>query len=191
MTDLKPRTASVVIYQGDDLERLSELRREADIAERELEVGATSLARVGDDDKVTPAQVAEKRLAYNAYVDEAAERAIIVTVEAMKRTPFRALMAEHGAREKNDEDEAFGVNMDAFPEPFLRESVVKVEIGDRELNLGQIRDLLDALPEGDFDRVFSTAYMLNRAPGGDPKESRYSTASPSSVETSTSPSRLG
>ena len=37
MSGLKPRTASVVIFQGDDNERLAELRRKVLIAERQAQ----------------------------------------------------------------------------------------------------------------------------------------------------------
>lgn len=174
MSELKPRTASVVIYQGDDIERLSELRRAAEIAQRQADGAAGVSLRVGDD-LPTSEDVETKRAAYDEFVDEAAKRAIVVEVTALKRARFRELMAAHPARDKNEDDEQYGVNVDTFPPLFLAESAT-VAVGERELPAAKARDLLDELPEGDFDRVFATAYMLNRAPGADPRDGRYSSA---------------
>jgi len=178
MSELKPRTSTVVIYQGDDLDELSLLRRKAEQAKAQAEEETSGPLRVGDDvvevDK-HPA-VVEARAAYDAFVDAAADRAVMVEVRAVKRSVFRDLMAKHPARDGNDEDKMFSVNMDDFPTPFLAESVASVKAGERELSQAQVRDLLDDLAEGDFDRVFATAYWLNRAPGSDPKDSKFSTA---------------
>lgn len=183
MSELKPRTASVVIYQGDDIEHLANLRRAAEIARRHAEAEAEETRRVGDDLPGAEAlQVAQD--AYDAAVDEAADRAVVIEVTAVKRGRFRELMAAHPAREKNDDDSSYGVNMDEFPEPFLRDSVTKIEVGEKSLNPGEIRELIEDLPEGDFERLFATAYYLNRAPGADPREGRYSSAPLSSAATS-------
>ena len=39
MPELKPREAEVLIYQGDDLARLAELRQAAEVAQRRVERG--------------------------------------------------------------------------------------------------------------------------------------------------------
>ena len=180
MTALKPRTASVVIYQGDDMERLSELRRAAEIARRNFEAAKEQPRRIGDD--VGEEDLREKQAAYDEFVDEAADRAVVVEVTALKRATFRSLMSDHPPREKNEDDEGYGVNLDTFPEPFLRESVTKVEVGDGVLSPGETNDLIDSLSEGDYERVFTVAYYLNRAPGADPRDGRYSSAPRSSAE---------
>lgn len=175
-TTIKPRTASVVIYQGDDLERLAELRRDVDVAERAEEGRGR---RIGDD---SGAQ--EARDAFDAFVDEAAERAVEVEVTALKRRQFRSLMAEHPPRkvagedgqETHPDDAGFDVNVETFAEAFLPLSITAPTFdtpADRD-------DFLDGLSDGDYERIFATAYWLNRTPGGDPKAARYSPASLSS-----------
>ena len=105
MTDLKPRTATVVIYQGDDLATLADLRTAADIAERKADADlrvAQARARVdgprraGDPTPEDPqiaydAAVKPSQDAYDAFVDEAAERATVVTLQAIGRKAFRSL----------------------------------------------------------------------------------------------------
>jgi len=179
MSELKPRTASVVVYQGDDIERLSELHRKAQTARRTAEAAFGTPLRTGDAVAPKGALVAEE-VAYNEAVSEAADRAIVIEVEALKRARFRSLLAEHPPRETDEDDKAYGVNVDSFGQPFLVESVTRAGVGERDFTPGQTRDLIEDLPEGDFDRLFATAYWLNRAPGADPKESTFSAALPTS-----------
>ena len=181
MSELKPRTSTVVIYQGDDIDELSILRRKAEQARAVVEAAAGESRRIGDDLGTEDLKAAQD--AYDDFVDEAEQRAVMVEVRALKRGTFRDLMAKHPARDGNDDDKMFSVNMDDFPAPFLAESVQSVKVGARELSQGQVRDLLEDLAEGDFDRVFATAYWLNRAPGSDPSLGKYSLASGSSTAT--------
>lgn len=212
MTDLKPRTTTVVIYQGDDLSTLSELRTAATIAERKAQVDlnlAQARARLdaprraGDptpedpqvayDEAVKPSQDA-----YDAFVDEAAERATVVTLQAIGRKGFRALMLEHPPRttetvdedgtkqEKVHEDDAqWGVNTETFPDALLAyEEDDDRTLLEPEFESGKQRQKwLDRLAEGDFEKLWATAYQLNRAVGADPKASRFSPAPQSSTAT--------
>jgi hypothetical protein len=109
-----PRKASVVLYDGGDMERIAELKRAADRAER----GGSPL-RAGD---VSPA--AEALAVLRAFVAEAAERAEVWTVESIGHGEFRALLADHPPRtddkgEPVADDAAFGVNTDTFPMALL------------------------------------------------------------------------
>lgn len=182
-TTIKPRTACVVIYQGDDLERLAGLRREVDVAERQAEQAAKAPRRGGDE--IVSAQGAQD--AYDAFVDEAAERAIEIHVTALRRKRFRKLMAEHPPRkvdgekgkETHPDDEMYEVNVETFGEVFLPLSITAPTFDTPD----GLEDFIEELSDGDYERVFSTAYWLNRAPGGDPKATRYSPASLNSDET--------
>lgn len=179
-TTIKPRQTSIVIYQGDDLERLAELRRAVTRAERESE-GAPR--RGGDPDAVAGAKAA-----YDTFVEESAERAVLVELTALGRKRFRSLMAEHPARkvqgedgkqETHEDDEGYGVNVETFADPLLHVSITAPEFGtpaDRDA-------FLDSLSDGDHGRLFNAAYWLNRSPGGDPKDTRYSATSRSSSAT--------
>lgn len=204
MTTLKPRTATVVIYQGDDLEQLGELKREADLAEllaqkdldeaRRRARGAPR--RDGDADPVTAAvaafeaAVGPSRDAYDAFLDEAAERAVEVEVRSLGRKRFRTLVEAHPARTTTDsegkesvheDDDGFGVDTTAFPDTLLtyREDGVHTIVSP-EFTPGELSDFLDdEVSDGDYEKLWQTAYYLNRSPGPDPKATRYSAASQS------------
>lgn len=175
------RTTSVTLYQGDDFEVLAELRREADAARRRSdEAEKQGAGRAGDDaadpDLLAVAERAEAE--YNAFVDQAAERATEVRFRALRGKEFRALMAEHPPREGNADDAVYKVNIETFPVPLLMESIEEPELG-----AGARQDFIEDLEDGEFEIWWITAYWLNRSRGGDPKASRYSTTSTSSDET--------
>lgn len=172
MPELKPRTTTVVIYQGDDLDRLAELRRAVDVARRHD--AESEGARRGGDTLEAP--VAEA--AYDAFVDEAAERAVEVRLEAVGRKVFRNLIAEHPPREvevdgksvPHEDDALYEVNVESFPDALLPLSLRAPEFASEVERTRFLEDLSD----GDFERLFNAAFWLNKAPGGDPKDSRFS-----------------
>jgi hypothetical protein len=178
-TTITRRSATLVIYQGDDLERLSDLRREVSVAGARLQNTIGSPRRGGDEDPKAALRQAQQ--AFDDFVDEAAERAVEVRLQAMGRKPFRALLADHPARQvedtdgkqvDHDDDVDYGANTETMFEPLLSASIV--EPADLDL---------DALSDGDAERLFATAFWLNRSPGGDPKEQRFSPDTRSSTET--------
>lgn len=188
MSTLKPRTATIPIYQGDDAERLAELRMAVAVAERQAEQRKGEALRSGDapDDEVRAAQDA-----YDAYVDEAAERAVEVVVRAIGRRRFRDLVAQHpprmvknskGEEVVHDDDASYDVNVETFADALLRfaepgDEGVRTIIApeDAVKSPTALRDFLDDdVTDGDYDKIFTVAYWINRAPGSDPKELRYS-----------------
>ena len=188
MTTLKPRTTSLVIYQGDDMERIADLKRAADVAARTYEADQKSPARVGDD--ISDADVQAARDAFDAFVDEASERAVEVKVRALPRKVFRNLMADHPPRVEGDgeehiDDGPFGVNVETFADALLSydhdgiRSVVEPTFptsADRQA-------FLDDLSDGDYSDLFVRAYYLNRNSGADPKAARFSAGLRTSIET--------
>lgn len=206
MSTLKPRTATIPIYQGDDTERLAELRMAVAVAERQAAIKREQWAdsqrggprRTGDDFAVTlehvqqaDANVEDAKAAYDAFVDEAAERAVEVVVRAIGRRRFRELVAAHpqrmvkndkGEESPHDDDFEFGVNVETFAPALLTfaeagdEGVRTVlEPADAIKSTKALGDFLDDdLTDGDYEKVFRVAYWINRAPGSDPKELRYS-----------------
>ncbi|MGZ8723174.1 MAG: hypothetical protein ACXWYG_03915 [Aeromicrobium sp.] len=205
MSSIKPREAEVVIYQGDDLARLAELRQAAESARRLVEAHETAAndgaARMGD----APSAEAEQD-AYDAFVEEAADRALVVKLRAIGRRRFRALMAAHPPRqvevtrtdengvertvtETHPDDAPYEVDTEVFPEALL--TYVDSEDPDyRTIAAPEFKGsksaqafIDDELSEGDFDGMWITAYYLNRSPSADPKARRYSNASPRSNET--------
>jgi hypothetical protein len=202
VSTLNPRTATCVIYQGDDLERLGELRREADMAERlaqeDLDAARRSARgaplRGGDADPVAEAEaafeaaIAPTRDAYDTFLDEAVERAVEVVVEALGRKRFRALVENHpvrmvkdaeGKESPHEDDDAFGVDTSTFPDALLTyRDGDKRTIVSPEFTPGALADFLDEeVSDGDYEKLWQTAYYLNRSPGPDPKATRYSAPS--------------
>lgn len=182
---LKPRTTSVLIYQGDDLERMADLRRAVEVAERRVEMSVGVPRRDGD---AVPSADVEKA-AFNEFVDGAAERAVEVRLTAVGRNRWRDLLAEHAPRtvvvdgkpETVEDDAGFEVNTETFPLALLtyNRDGVKTVTGP-DLSAGELRSFLeDEVSEGDFERLWTTAYWLNRAPGEDPRLGKFSTATPS------------
>ena len=198
MTIIKPRTATVTILGEDYAERIGQLARAAEDARRREDEQA-ALREQGDHDN--PAQrmgqrstSTEKpksvRLAeeHDALVAEAEAEGIKVVVKALGRKVWNALVAAHPPRPDNDEDEAAGVNEDTFKEALVCGGTVT--IGGREEPYRSILspDLsdedLDALSAVDFDRLYITAFALNRMSGGDPKADLASRMSQQNDETS-------
>lgn len=185
---IKPRTATVPIYDGDDLHRLGELRRAADHAERVVaaqDKARRGAARVGDDDEPSEAAQAltAARNAYDAFVDEASDRATFVDLQALPRRKFRNLMATHPPRKDNDEDAAWGVNMETFGDALLayvdeESSDVRTVVAPAFQTKADLEAFLDVISDGDFSDLFNVAYELNRAPSSDPKAQRFSVAPP-------------
>ena len=175
---LKPRTAKVLIYHGDDMEHLAELKRAVVRAEAEAERASGGPLRLGD---LVPT-ADEERAAYDAAVDEAAARAVEVELTALGSERWRTLLTEHPARVGEDgkpvEDDAqFGVNTETFPKALLlfrdekKRTITGPELSDEDL-----REFIEDEVAGDFEELWVTAYWLNKATGVDPRLGKYSTA---------------
>jgi hypothetical protein len=157
---LSVRTTRIPLYQGDDLERIEELRADLERA-KHAEGGP---ARVGD----TGSGVASAKAALLAAYAEAKPRAVLVTVKALGRRQWRSLIEAHPPREGNREDDMHGgiANINTLQDPLVVASITEPEFptpADRD-------DFLDALSDADFTSIFRAAFALNRVPGGDPKD---------------------
>lgn len=152
MTTIKPRTATVDIYQGDYLDRIRHLEQRYEAAVR-AEGKTTRLA----------SEVPESHALFEehaALVAEAKESSIVVTVGALGRKGWRELVKAHPPREDNDSDEEMGVNEESFKDALVPVSIVSPEFTDEDL---------DNLADVDFDRIYYTAFALNRSPAASPK----------------------
>lgn len=214
---LKPRTTSVTLYHGDDLEILADLNRDARVAAARAEAAGrkveaadeapTGPRRGGDSDEVgelarehrealEAQEVAEK--AYDDFVTEAAERAVEVRLQAIGSTRFSDLLLAHGARsvtgedgkpQVHEDDLAFSrsqemagfrpvlVDVSTFPRAIAgfrddaKRTIVEPDMTDTEL----AEFLDDECSEGDLERLWTSAFFLNRG-GVDPKAAaRFST----------------
>lgn len=152
---LKPRTATVTLFQGDDLAEIATLRDEV---ERVGNLVKDPLL-LGEIDPVLAAATA-----HDAFVEEARGRALTVTLTALSRIEWRDLTRAHEKREESAEDARLSVNMDTFPAELLVASMVKSGTGEHEA-----RALIDQIRDADYNMMFSAAWSLNRADVADPK----------------------
>jgi hypothetical protein len=168
MSTFEPRTATVVIFGGDYLDRIRLLEQKAEAA-KDAEGGTPR--RVG----TTPEYL---RLAkeHDDLVKEAEESALRVVVQALRRSEWKALVKEHPPRVGNKDDERVGANEDTFKDALIPVSIVEPA--------GFGEDDLDALSDADFDRIYYTAFSLNRGVAAGPKAGLYSRMSQESEETS-------
>lgn len=169
---LKPRTARFVLYQGDDMAVLAELKRAADHASSEPNPRGGGAG-------------VEETAAYEAFLDEAAERAVEIVLQAIGRRRWRDLVVAHPPRMvesepddegktrqvEHDDDVQWGVNTETFPRALLTfvdgdyRTIVDPDLGD---DLEAFID--DELAEGDFEKFWIAAFQLNASPSRDPKE---------------------
>ena len=155
---LTARTTRIPLYQGDDLARIESLR--ADVERAKL--AASGPARIGD----TGSDLTAAKMALTEACEAAEPNAVIVIVQALGRRQWRSLVAEHGPRDGEKEDEYLGVNADTFPD-----ALVPLSLAEPEFPSHADRDaFLDALSDADFNRLFRAAFTLNRVPADDPKD---------------------
>lgn len=183
----KPRTSSVVLYHGDDIERIAELRRTAERASR---LAQAEGARAGDGDDSSEAWAE-----YREFIAEASERAEVWRLETIGNAEFRALLREHPPRMApgdegevvDDDDAQFGVNIDTFGKALLTfvdpEDPEIRTIAEPASEPVELARRLKRLSVGEFDELWVRAFMLNTAGVADPKASLSSPASRDTSET--------
>ena len=191
-----PRRTTIPIYEGDDFERLAQLRQEVAIAERRAREESSGPRRMGDDvDQGEPSYVTEAKVAYDAFVDEAAERAEMWVLEAIGHGEYRELLKAHPPRkigegddEQDDpEDAEWGVNTETFGHALLTfidddDDTIRTVVGPEFPTPAAMRKRIKRLSAGEFQTLWVAAMFLNRQGINDPKASRYSTT-PRSSET--------
>jgi hypothetical protein len=166
MASVEPRTSVVTIYGGDYLDRLRHLEQQHKAAVE----SERSSSRLLADDAQSPAIAAE----HERLKAEAEETALHVTLRALGRKAWRALVEEHPPRPGVTSDSDVGVNEATFKEALVPASIVSPELSE---------DDLDAISDIDWDRLYFTAFALNRSPAASPK-ALVSPTSPESDETS-------
>ena len=198
-------TIPITIYADGDQERLGELKRAVDHARRLAIANAGTPLRGGDElpeEAVTKAQEA-----YDAFVDEAAERAEGWHLHSIGFEEYRNLIKAHPARkiteQKEDgsveemthpDDEDFGVNTETFPKELLLfadpedeelRTVVELKVGRENIakNPEKLRKRVKRLSAGQFYALWTNAMVLNQIGVSDPKFDRFSPTTPRSSET--------
>lgn len=169
MSAIKPRTARVVIYQGDDLATLAELDNKVERAQDALKQAeraakAAQPPRMMHEAPVDPSVAAADdltaaKVTRDEFAAEAEERGVVVVMHAQPRRVWRELMRDHAPRENASEDAALGVNMETLPDALLPISI------DREQSTieGDMLEFLESLSDYDYyDRLFLQAFALNR-----------------------------
>lgn len=202
MTHLKPRSTTVLLYQGDDMDTLAHLKRKLDLAKSQAQRRETSgAARMDDAGDGEDTTVAEAQREYDAAVDAAADRALEVEIQDIGRRRFRDLIEAHPPRMVNsepdaegktvqvmhDEDAGWGINTATFPEALLtfRDDDRMTIAQPAFKNKAEVQAFVDdELSAGDFDDLWAAAFMINRSPSADPFQHRSTTASASSGATS-------
>lgn len=164
---IQPRTATVTIYGGDYIDRIRLLERKAEAAQ---DAEATAPRRMSTVPEYV--KLAEE---HDALVAEAEAQALHVTLRALKRSAWKALIAEHPPREGNKEDAALGANEDTLKDALVAASIVSPDLS---------ADDLDDLSDADFDRLYITAFALNRGTVAAPKANLASRMRQESSETS-------
>lgn len=167
MAHLKPRTATITIFQGDDMDRVAQLKRAVDIAERRLRIAhlehdqSSGTARAGDDtsDDTAAAEAAlgAARDAFDAFVDDAAGRALSVVVQTIGTRRFRDLLADHPPRmvkRKVQRPVERRLGEEEMPEPVEVEEDVEHE-DDREfgVNVSTFGKALLTYRDGDIATI--------------------------------------
>lgn len=188
---LTPHTRTEILLQGEDEERLSDLRATA----AELRAKAEGLRRkaastradalLADSDEWAEAEAAAKAAeeAAEAFASEANERGVKVVMRHIGRKKWREIIAKHPPREGDAGDKVARYNVDTAPD-----DIVPACLASPALNDADREAFLDSLSDGQFDRLAWLAHEVNRSFGADPTPRLLSVSSQTSDATSSSPS---
>lgn len=164
-TSFKPRTTVVTIYQGDDQERIDDLARRIENAEKAIDRSKRQGGTATLDESVeSPVELREE---LQAVTDEAEPRAIKVRLRALARKRWHALVEQHKPRAGHEGDAAVGVNEETFAEPLVQECIVEpfASVAERD-------EFLDAISSAQFDLIYFHAFTINRAVGASAPKGR-------------------
>ena len=213
-----PKKTVPILVDGDQ-ERLDELDRAVQVAARKAQAvalrakaSAGTPLRGGDEipaEEITKAEASLQAAqdAFDAFLDEAAERAEDWILESIGHEEFRDLLKDNPIRtitttkedgstseEIDPEDKAWGVNTETLPkllilfadpeDPDIR-TVAEVKVGRTNIakDPAALRKRVKRLSAGQFEKLFAEALLLNRAGVSDPKFNRFSPITPRSDET--------
>lgn len=184
MTAIKPRTARVVIYQGDDLARLADLdaavESTEDAAKRAEKSDRVRLMNQPDSTAEAKAAHEAKKSERDHFAAEAADRGVAVVLHAVPRKAWRTLVTEHPARDRDEHPEDYPIgpcNIETMPDALLPVSICRdencptcVDMGQHSTIEGDLIEFLESLSDHDYyDTLFWTAWGLNRgAASADP-----------------------
>lgn len=184
---LTPRTTTVILFQGDDIEPAMELLREV-----QSSASVSTPLRMGDSLSSIEGPVRD----YDTFIEGASDRAVHLRLTALPRKAYRALLSEHPVRQVPAEDGSlqpepidaeYGFNFETFGDALIG-ACVDLEQFDSE---AERDEFIESLSDGDYSKVYSAALGLNRSLGPDPKLRLSTHLDLTSGETSEPPARLG
>lgn len=195
--------ATIPIYHDDDFERLAELRMEVSIAERRVQAAESAAERIADSpsragDDVTDggllelkAALATAQQAFNSFVDDASDRAEMWELKPIGHEEFRELLKAHPPRtvaEGEGEDlkevthpedgPPFNVNTESFPKALLLfvdpdDDEHRTVVAPKFDTEAAFRKRVKRLSQGEFNTMWTTAFMENKGGVADPKFARF------------------
>lgn len=186
---LKKRETTVILFQGDDLDPITE---RLDAVKRNAQINTPR--RLGDADPLV-----ESMGDYDTFMEGAVERAVKLKLVALGKTKYREMLSEHPPRMVPDpdpdaEDGAEVVHEDdgdGFNRATLGDDLIPACIAEGQFDTdAEAAEFIEDLSDGDYSKVFSAALRLNSSLGPDPKARLSSHLEPISNETSPSPERL-
>lgn len=144
---LEPRTWKHTILQGDDEERL-----------RDLRAAAASLKPKGDEpNEAHDAACAEA----DSFAAEAAERGVTVILRAIGHKKWKELVKQFPPTD-DEADKAVGVEVEPFTEALILAAFASPLMDDTQA-------FLDELTPADYDTISGGAWALHKRLGADPK----------------------
>lgn len=163
------RTKTVTLLQGEDDERLQELRVKAsELRQRaeKLRKAPRSALLADETDPALDAEFAASEAEREAdeFAAEAEARGVEITLRALGRRRWPELLEAHPPREGNDADKRSGANLKTLPDVLVPESIV-----EPQMSPGEKTDFLDGLSFGQWDYLALEAWNLNTQAGADPK----------------------
>jgi hypothetical protein len=172
MAEIKPRIASLLIYQGDVLDQIEHLEQTIEAAEAAEDGDAPRT--LGD-----PLPSADLREKHAELVAEAEADAIRVRLRNLGRRTWNELIAKHPPRDENDDDAALGVNEESFFDEAIVLGLVEPEFTS-DTERGRF---LEDLAPSDWAQVKWKFWALNAVVAADPKPLPVSARTQPSDET--------
>jgi len=183
ISPINPRVEKVIILQGDDDEKVRELRTEITRIEArkptKAELNQASLMGENSSLDTWQKELDAAKKAHDDFSAKAEKRGVTVVLRALGRKTYRELIAKHPPRDDDEQDKGFGANIDT-----LSEDLVPACIASPAGTAGAIADFLDSLNEGQFGDLSVKAWQLNVGRTADPTQRLSSVASHTSNGTS-------
>ena len=127
---------------------------------------------VRDDREVDPAVTVAREV--SDLEQRMAASTLVFTLAALPRKRYAEIVAEHPAREGNDTDEPFGLNVSTGVDAILTEPGVIVSVAEKvsgeavEFSVDEWPDLADAMSNSQWEQFASAAIQLNQGRVGAP-----------------------